>query len=71
MKKKEAMNYLICKLQSLYGPKHVRVNGICPGGTRSAFGSESAELFPIDMDSPLVFLGIPVELPSPKKWLTP
>ena len=68
---KMAMNYLICKLQSLYGPKHVRVNGICPGGTRSAFGSESAELFPIDMDSPLVFLGYSGRIAEPEEMAHP
>ena len=38
---KLAVNYLVARMQKLYGPKHARVNVIMPGSTNSAFGSES------------------------------
>jgi NAD(P)-dependent dehydrogenase (short-subunit alcohol dehydrogenase family) len=38
---KLAVNYLVARMQKLYGPKHVRVNVIMPGSTNSAFGLES------------------------------
>ena len=37
---KRAVNYLIAKLQGVYGPKGIRVNGLMPGDTATAFGSE-------------------------------
>lgn len=37
---KLVVNYLIAKLQAIYGPKGVRVNGLMPGDTATAFGSE-------------------------------
>lgn len=40
---KLAVNYLIEKLTGLYGPKHVRVNGLLPGDTLTAFGSEDGK----------------------------
>lgn len=45
---KLAVNYLIAKLQGVYGPKGVRVNGLMPGDTATAFGSEdnNGEMIP-------------------------
>lgn len=40
---KLAVNYLISKLVGLYGPKHVRVNGLLPGDTLTSFGSEDGK----------------------------
>lgn len=37
---KLAMTYMIAKFQSIYGPKHIRVNALLPGETYTYFGSE-------------------------------
>lgn len=39
---KLAANYLVARLQGIYGPKKIRVNALLPGETATEFGSEDA-----------------------------
>lgn len=72
---KMAMCYLISKLQSLYGPKHVRVNGVCPGATRSAFGSESADVYQVNASTDdaefMAFAGYSGRIAAPEEMAYP
>ncbi len=47
---KMAMNYYAEKLQSVFGPKHVRVNVVFPGATITNFGAESKEVYMNDTE---------------------
>ena len=54
---KLAVNYLIAKQQGVYGPKGVRVNGLMPGDTATAFGSEDNNGAPTPQGETSFFAG--------------
>jgi len=53
---KMALNYYSAKLQSVFGPKHVRVNVLVPGATATNFGSETKEVHQVTMDELMAYI---------------
>lgn len=54
---KKAVVYLAARLQSILAAKHIRVNVVCPGATKTAFGSESASVVETSDEGMMPFAG--------------
>jgi len=68
---KKAVAYLGAYLQSILAAKHIRVNIVCPGATRTAFGSESASVRPTSDDDMMIFAGYSGRIADPTEVAWP
>ncbi len=68
---KKAVAYLGAHLQSVLAAKHIRVNIVCPGATRTAFGSESVSVRPTSDDDMMIFAGYSGRIADPTEVAWP
>jgi len=68
---KKAVAYLGAHLQSVLAAKHIRVDIVCPGATRTAFGSESTSVHQTSDDEMMMFAGYSGRIADPKEAAWP
>lgn len=68
---KKAVVYLGAHLQSVLAARHIRVNVICPGATKTAFGSESVSVHQTNDEEMMMFAGYSGRIADPSEVAWP